>query len=255
METKMKSSRIRRICRQCKFSQELYIEPEGLAGGLALWWQGNISLTILYKSKNVIHAHVESGSLKVPAIISFVYGPPEERDRRVVWDLLRDLAVNIRGSWLLIGDFNDLLSQSEKEGGNPRSMRKILNFQRLLSDCQVMDLEFKGSSFTWCNKRVGTTIRERIDRALGNVEFREEFDHALVFHIEPIGSDHHVLLADCCFCEVKSEKSFRFEASWTLHEDYLEVVKEGWADVRGMVDNKVADLIRRLEACKVRLVK
>ena len=32
-------------------------------------------------------------------------------------------------------------------------------------------------------------------------------------------------------------------------------MKEGWANVRGTVDNRVADLIRRLEACKVRLVK
>ncbi|KAI9071304.1 hypothetical protein K1719_046733 [Acacia pycnantha] len=75
-------------------------------------------------------------------------------------------------------------------------MRKVINFQSLLADCNLMDLEFKGSRFTWCNKRTRTTVRERLDRALGNMEFRENFDHAMVFHIDPIGSHHHTLPID-----------------------------------------------------------
>lgn len=254
MEKKIKSGRIKKISRRCDFSQELYIEPEGLSGGLALWWHSSISLTVLYKSKNIIHTQVESASLKVPGFISFVYGPPKEGERRAVWDQIRRLAANMQDSWLLIGDFNDILTQSEKEGGNPRPLRKIINFQRLLSDCHLMDLEFKGAKYTWCNKRVATTVRERLDRAIGNVEFREDFDHALVFHIEPIGSDHHAVLVDCCFCGFKATRTFRFEANWTKHEDFLDAVKEGWADVRGEVANRIDDLIRRLKACKVRLV-
>ncbi|KAI9124734.1 hypothetical protein K1719_004656 [Acacia pycnantha] len=101
---------------------------------------------------------------------------------------------------------------------------------------------------------MGATIRERLDRALGNVEFREEFDHAMVFHIDPIGSDHHALLVDCCFYETKSPKPFRFEANWVQHEKFLQVVKVGWHDIVGEVENNVLDLVRRLEACKKKLV-
>ncbi|KAK4264338.1 hypothetical protein QN277_025533 [Acacia crassicarpa] len=117
METKISSVRIKRIRDRCGFSRDLYVEPEGLAGGLALWWGANISVTVLYRSKNVIHVVLESTSLKVPAFVTFVYGPPKEGERRRVWDMLRGLVGGIHSSWLLVGDFNDVLSQGEKEGG------------------------------------------------------------------------------------------------------------------------------------------
>ncbi|KAK4284233.1 hypothetical protein QN277_001092 [Acacia crassicarpa] len=91
METKISSARITRIRHSCGYNQDVYVEPIGLAGGLALWWAANISLTVLFKSKNVIHAVVESASLKTPNFITFVYGPPKEGERRTTWNLVRSL--------------------------------------------------------------------------------------------------------------------------------------------------------------------
>ncbi|KAK4259860.1 hypothetical protein QN277_006150 [Acacia crassicarpa] len=84
METKIKLARIRKIRSKCGFIHDLYVEPKGLAGGLALWWHGGISLSVLYKSKNSIHTIIESASLKVPKYATFVYELPKERERRVV---------------------------------------------------------------------------------------------------------------------------------------------------------------------------
>ncbi|KAI9126130.1 hypothetical protein K1719_002551 [Acacia pycnantha] len=199
----MKNEKLKKIRRQCGFDQEVTVEPKGLAGGLAVWWKNSIDIDVLYKSKNIIHVVVETNSLSAPKLISFIYGPPKEGERRLTWDTLRKMALNVEVAWLVVGDFNDVLTQAEKEGGNPRSMRKIIKFQSLLYDCNLLDLEFKGSQFTWSNKRPGGIVRERLDRALGNVKFREEFVKALVFHIEPIGSDHHALIIDCCYQETK----------------------------------------------------
>ncbi|KAK4270280.1 hypothetical protein QN277_023334 [Acacia crassicarpa] len=148
METKLVAEKLKKLRRKCGFDLELYVDPRGLSGGLAVWWHESISLTILYKSKNIIHVLADSNSLSVPSLISFIYGPLKEGERKVVWDILRRLAANIEVSWLVVGDFNDLLSQEEKEGGNPRAMRKLINFQCLLSDCNLLDLEFKGANFT-----------------------------------------------------------------------------------------------------------
>ncbi|KAI9081390.1 hypothetical protein K1719_036653 [Acacia pycnantha] len=62
------------------------------AGGLAVWWLGCISLTVLYKSKNGLHVILDSRNQNVPKIVTFVYGPPKEGERRMVWDHLRRLA-------------------------------------------------------------------------------------------------------------------------------------------------------------------
>ncbi|KAK4271588.1 hypothetical protein QN277_020262 [Acacia crassicarpa] len=255
METKNNSLKCKKARVKCGFVNDLYVDPCGLSGALALWWLDSISVSVLYKSKNIIQVYLDSGSLCAPKVVTFVYGPPIEGERREVWNILRRLASGISVSWLVLGDFNDLLSQSEKEGGNPRSMRKILNFQGLLSDYNLLDLEFKGSKFTWCNKRGSSLVRERIDRALGNVEFRTEFDHAMVFHIEPVGSDHHALIVDCCYTEVKTVREFKFEANWVLHVDFLNVVKSSWLVQTVLADDRLLDLIRRLNICRERLVE
>ncbi|KAI9086975.1 hypothetical protein K1719_031136 [Acacia pycnantha] len=85
-------------------------------GQVGCYKMDDISVMILYKSKNIIHSIVESPGLSTPKFISFMYGPPKEEERRVVRDQIRKLAVGMDDSWLLVGDFNDLLSQPEKEG-------------------------------------------------------------------------------------------------------------------------------------------
>ncbi|KAI9088073.1 hypothetical protein K1719_030050 [Acacia pycnantha] len=56
-------------------------------------------------------------------------------------------------------------------------------------------------------------VKERLDRCVANVDFREDFGKALVFHVEPFGSDYHLLLLDCCYDELmRSPKRFKFEA-------------------------------------------
>ncbi|KAI9100792.1 hypothetical protein K1719_024154 [Acacia pycnantha] len=126
------------------------------------------------------------------------------------------------------------------------------------------DLKALGSEFIFrakrlrvhmCNNRPGAIVRERLDLAFGNVEFRNEFDHALVFNVEPVGSDHHALIVDCWFCDDKFPKHIKFEAAWAQHEDFLKIVGEGWNDVEGHLNNRLNDLIRRLATCQKWLVK
>ncbi|KAI9118304.1 hypothetical protein K1719_010636 [Acacia pycnantha] len=115
-------------------------------------------------------------------------------------------------------------------------------------------VEFKGSKFTWCNKREGGIVRESLDRALGNGKFRDDFEKAMVFHIDPIGSDHHALVIDCCYMEEKGVKPFKFEANWVQHDDFVEIVHEGWNGVDGTNVDKVLELVNRLDACREKLI-
>lgn len=55
----------------------------------------------------------------------------------------------------------------------------------------MVDLEFKGQVFTWSNGHSDSSlIKERLDRAMGNINFILEFPRALVFHVDFIESDH-----------------------------------------------------------------
>ncbi|KAJ1377535.1 Zinc knuckle CX2CX4HX4C [Sesbania bispinosa] len=67
--------------------------------------------------------------------------------------------------WALIGDFNEILDPSEKEGIRPSNSSSMLRFRNFVDSANLMDLELKGASFTWfSNPRQGQVIREKIDR-------------------------------------------------------------------------------------------
>lgn len=49
----------------------------------------------------------------------------------------------------MFGDFNEILSCTEKEGGSLRADRDMDAFRSCLDDCGLQDLGFRGSAFTW----------------------------------------------------------------------------------------------------------
>ncbi|KAF7824156.1 reverse transcriptase [Senna tora] len=253
METKCSGVKLEAIRRRNRlaFDNSYYVDAVGKSGGLAVWWKNDITLNFSFSSKNFIHVVVASTLIDTPSFLSLVYGPPEEMERRVAWDQLRSFSSKIQGSWLCVGDFNDVLFHSEKWGGKLKASRKVVNFQNLLSDCGLFDLEYNGSSFTWFNKRIGDAfVMEKLDRALGNVELLCDFPQAQVFVNEPVGSDHCALVTDLNFCDGKTPRSFKFELSWLTHADYKEVMKASWHKSKRMRFDFILELLRRLEDCK-----
>lgn len=61
-------------------------------------------------------------------------------------------------------------------------------------------------------------------------------------------------MVDCCYSETKGVRSFKFEANWIYHNDFLQIVGKGWNEVDGDVEDRVADLVRRLTACRKKLI-
>ena len=64
-----------------------------------------------------------------------------------------------------MGDFNEVLLEEEKSGGNPVCIRRVRAIKECMDACHVMDLGFSGSKFMWSNKReTGDLIQCRLDR-------------------------------------------------------------------------------------------
>lgn len=81
------------------------------------------------------------------------YGCPERRRRRESWAIMRNLATRSDLLWCLIGDFNDLMFDDEKQGGQ-RHMRGLLTgFTDTVHDCNLVDLGFVGEKYTWERSR------------------------------------------------------------------------------------------------------
>ncbi|KAL5791779.1 hypothetical protein ACOSP7_000373 [Xanthoceras sorbifolium] len=55
--------------------------------------------------------------------------------------------------WIIGGDFNEILRSEEKLGGLVRSHRAMDSFREVVDDCNLIDMGFKGSLFTWSNRQ------------------------------------------------------------------------------------------------------
>lgn len=159
-----------------------------------------------------------------------MHADPIFNKRVKLWDDLQCLGTNFNGPWLCVGDFNEVASLWEKQGGwgvNSNCMERFNNF---VSDSGMMDLEFEGINYTWTNKIEGDeSIRERIDKALANTDWRLKFPYAQVFHEPIFGSDHAPLVLNCCVPLKKVKRVFKFESMWTTSRSCQEIVSNSWA--------------------------
>ncbi len=75
-------------------------------------------------------------------MLSAIYVPPIAHLRNVFWESLNKTGQSFCGPWLCIGDFNVLLSQSDKRGGRPFASSSTNIFGSLISDHGLIDLGF-----------------------------------------------------------------------------------------------------------------
>ena len=94
------------------------------------------------------------------------YGHPEPAQRHYAWTLLRRLRGMSSFPWMIVGDFNQILSVSEKFGGSQHSQPLMEGFCDALDDCELEELGYTGPCFTWSNRRDNGLILERLDRSV-----------------------------------------------------------------------------------------
>ncbi|XP_065629087.1 uncharacterized protein LOC111990897 [Quercus suber] len=96
--------------------------------------------------------------------IGAIFASPRFTERCLLWDNLKMLASLHNLPWSLMGDFNEVLSEDEKLGGNVICQRRVRAIQECMDACQMMDLGFSRPKFTWSNKRgLDDLIQCRLD--------------------------------------------------------------------------------------------
>ncbi|KAL4603668.1 hypothetical protein ACB092_10G140800 [Castanea dentata] len=210
METKAKVRHMERIKNRMGFANGLTVPSRGRSGGLALLWDRGVDLEIKSYSKNHIDAVIKEQDNNFYWRITGFYGHPETHRRYESWQLLAFLNNQSQLPWLCLGDFNEILSISEKEGGTIRTQSQMERFREVVNYCNFQDLGYSGSDFTWSNMQEGNDcISLRLDRALANQEWVDRFRSLKVHHVADSTSDHHALLiSDSTSKRYAKEKRF-----------------------------------------------
>ena len=226
METKANVKRMEKVKYKLGFSNGLFVPNRGRSGGLPLLWSKEVSLEIQSYSPHHIDAIIsEQQNNNTWRFIGF-YGHPETHLRKESQNLLSYLSNQFFLPQFCCGDFNEILSLTEKSGGALRSQHQMDGFREAVNLCGFQDLGFFGPKFTWCNLQEGSNrVYLRLDRAFANSNWLNLFGDVRVHHQIESTSDHCFLkISDSSFSPPSRKRRFHFEALWAKREDCHEII-------------------------------
>lgn len=71
-------------------------------------------------------------------------------------------------------------------------------------------------------------IKERLNRALGNLAWCTTQTQTLLIHLPKIASDHRLILLDTHPPEARRKSLFRFQHLWISQEEFKHIIKDSW---------------------------
>ena len=118
--------------------------------------------------------------------------------------------------------------------------RRCSRFKHWIENIGLIDLGFFGPKFTWARGLHPATRKEaRLDRALCNTEWRLKFQEGAVRHLIRACSDHSPLLISTGSIKQSTShnRPFRFQAAWTTHKQFENLVKMKWCPHYPLMSN------------------
>ncbi|XP_059436723.1 uncharacterized protein LOC132169761 [Corylus avellana] len=231
METKLRADHLERVRIRLGYDYLFAVDWVGRSGGLALMWVADIGIEIQNYSRRHISAKVCPSSIEPLWKFTRFYGHPDLSKRGESWSLLRYIARMEPGPWVCIGDFNEIISLDEKFGGSGRQRSLMEAFQRALEDCELSDLGYRGPKYTWSNCREGTDVtKERLDRAVANREWCDNFHDAELVIGAAAWSDHSPLLLTLRNYgrQQNGRRKFKYEVGWELDSKCRSIIQNSW---------------------------
>ncbi|XP_019159684.1 PREDICTED: uncharacterized protein LOC109156288 [Ipomoea nil] len=167
------------------------------------------------------------------------YGFPQRWRREESWNLIKSLASKSDLPWVVIGHFNDLLFQREKQGGNPHPDRLLRGFGDTIQDCGLTQLPMIGYPYTWeTGKGTVDWIEEHLDKVLATQGWRDRVVEASVLNMLTRKSDHSALFLGILNPRARGggggTRGFSFEMAWLHDEGCRSVVEKTWNEGRAM---------------------
>ncbi|XP_074346313.1 uncharacterized protein LOC141685087 [Apium graveolens] len=215
IETLSLDVRINELCRKFGYVFHFTVDSVCRSGDLALMRKFNVLCDVVVHFSNFIDAHIFKQGVADLRLTGF-YGYPDRSRRRESWSLIRSPSSLSSLPWCIVGDFNDLLSESDKKGlvAHPQSL--LDGFKNIISDSALTEVDLNGGSYTWeKSKGKSNWVREKLDRAFGCNEWWKKFPSCKLSLLQTVVSNHNHIFLDLVSTEFSMAKfRFKFENTW-----------------------------------------
>ncbi|KAJ6346532.1 hypothetical protein OIU78_009043 [Salix suchowensis] len=216
------------------------------------WNPSKFSLTVIHSSSQWLICQASSTATNTSITITFIYGQNTPAERRNLWDYIKDNSASFSTlPWLLMGDFNALLSPEYRDGGDSNWYGHSEDFANSVHQAGLIHIPFKGPRLTWHNGQHGTnTIQKKLDWSFCNPSLLHKWPSAYTQFLPRNISDHsgmHTILT----ISPLPKKPFHFLHLWLQRDDFNTVLHEIWS--KPIYGNPIFILHSKLQAFKARM--
>ncbi|KAL0293940.1 UNVERIFIED_CONTAM: hypothetical protein Sradi_6911600 [Sesamum radiatum] len=213
------------------------------------WNPLEVGVDILRVESQFVHCRAFNKRLHTRCLITVLYGAYDLIPRRNLWSALCNLSAVISNEpWLVLGDFNAVMDDSEVYGRAADTSVSMTEFRNCIRDSGLVQLPFTGCPFTWHNCSEGPrSLWKRLDRMLANTNWMDAWPNSSYISALPSTSDHSPLILTG-MDRGEEHVIFRFDNYLAHLPGFLNSVKEIWR-------HRIVGTAMYETVCKLKLLK
>lgn len=121
-----------------------FLPANNTRGGILIAFRDqHIQLSEIQTSEHTITATVSDNICQEQWTLTVVYGPQSNEDKTMFLQHLRQLKNTVKSAWLVLGNFNLIYQESDKNNGRV-DRRMMLKFRRALNHMEVKEIPLQG---------------------------------------------------------------------------------------------------------------
>lgn len=216
---------LKRVCPR-DFDAFEFLPSNGATGGMLVAWKSKFfSGTLVFSNAFAMSVEFVSKHNDDNWLLSNVYGPCTVDGKREFTTWLKNIDMPDHVSWLLLGDFNLIRSQENRNrpGGN---IEEMLIFNEAISTLGLTEIPLQGKKYTWSNMQ-SPPLLEKLDWVFTSNAWTLCYPETSVLGLTREPSDHCPCLVSIS-ASIPRGKVFRFENFWLDCEGFQNILQENW---------------------------
>lgn len=192
-------------------------------------------MVVYLKTDQLILCGVMDPSSGMTCTVAFLFAHNAEVERRNLWRDLVTILSNplVAASPLVVlGDFNQILTAAEHFSLHPYDLpiSGMEEFPQFLAESNLADMDFRGTFFSWSNKRSEDPILRKLDKVLRNDQWRGDYPGAVSIFEAPGDSDHSPAVIHFDNAPQIRKCSFKYFSFISSHPSFKAEMEKAWEE-------------------------